>query len=287
MPSHAPSYGSQEYWEHRFHNDSGTFDWLADGHVLDESIRDALKNITDPIIFHIGCGTSALSGQLRKYVRKPRQIHNLDFAHQAIDLGRQADLKDLKQTNPSWTEEDCMRWSAGDLLDLSLIEREFEQSHRDGAPYDLIIDKSTTDSISCAEDVIVSLPYSLCADSYQDSPRQASVHPVNVLAVHMAALTPPSSGRWICLSYSSDRFRFLIDDSKTGLDGLLVEDHIPAGFPDPKVLWRLEKKYPVQAFQEPHPDSRNGPMHRPEVRNWLYILRRTEESVSEPSQRIP
>jgi EEF1A lysine methyltransferase 4 len=273
MPSMPPSFGSKDYWEQRFNNDPMAFDWLAPSEALDDAIKDAIEAFGGhrPTVLHIGCGTSDLSLRLRSHF-DPQFITNLDFALGAIEIGRNAEIMD------STASEGHMRWAVGDLLDLSFVESELRLNERKRHPYDIVIDKSTSDSISCAEDVLVRLPYSF-NDGMPDYLTTAKIPPINVLAVHLAALTPPSNGRWISFSFSDDRFPFLQAQWRDQPDEEPLDEQGDEAFPDPARLWRLEKKKAVPAPEQPSGHVQASPVYRPAIYHWLYVLLRTEETV--------
>jgi hypothetical protein len=122
-----------------------------------------------------------------------------------------------------------MRWDAIDLLDHNSLLIACKR----GA-YSVIIDKSTSDSIACADDVHIPLPYPIgLHDLTYDSDLIQSpdpVHPLHIIAIHLALVTRPGA-RWIALSYSNDRFPFV--------DGLYSSRPNLPGFPDTGTLWKL------------------------------------------------
>jgi ubiquinone/menaquinone biosynthesis C-methylase UbiE len=271
-----PSYGSQEYWNKRFISEPEPFEWLEAPDVLDPYLRDALQSSSEPNadVLHIGCGTSNLSYHLRTIIKEPERIHNLDYSDVAIDLGRQREeelcreerFEDQQPTSSATSES--MRWDTVDMLD----HQSFFRVCKTGA-YSVIVDKSTSDCIACCDDVRVQLPYTI--DVWSESStttelRRApeQIHPLHILAVHMAAATKPGA-RWIALSYSSDRFPFV--------DGLYSSrPHLP-GFPDTGKLWKLIDKREVQNQGRDSVDTvGDRVVHRPKSTHWVYIMERTE-----------
>ncbi|THW74887.1 hypothetical protein D6D19_04472 [Aureobasidium pullulans] len=145
--------------------------------------------------------------------------------------------------------------------------------------YDIIIDKSTTDAISCAEDVVVSLPYCININNINTSAtatipttvctqptfpqKAAAIYPPHILAIHLAYLARPGC-RWVVLSYSSSRF--------SDWEG----EEMPQGLPQPGELWKLVKHEKI--VQSPDPEDR---VHRPPEMHHLYILERTGVELKE------
>ncbi|KAF2002827.1 hypothetical protein P154DRAFT_561673 [Amniculicola lignicola CBS 123094] len=252
MPPQPPSFGSMEYWDGRFTSNSNPFEWLDAPTVLDPYLTEALKDTKEekPELLHIGCGTSLLSYHLRAHVKEPDQIHNLDYSSVAVDVGRKREVEiysvgekheeagppeastvvressgNISARNSDGqcqltsarsesvspqerSEPKYMRWSAANLLSHSSLLSVCKPS-----AYSVIVDKSTSDSIACADDPYVFLPYPLSTASNEPLPSQVErssepIQPVHILAIHLAVLTKPRA-RWIALSYSEDRYPFL------------------------------------------------------------------------------
>lgn len=209
-----------------------------------------------------------------------------------------------------------MRWSAANLLSHSSLLEVCKPS-----AYSVIVDKSTSDSVACSEDVKVPLPYPVGVAStgpissrISESPEP--IHPLHILAIHMALLTKPRA-RWISLSYSEDRYPFLhqqmppplqrvttattsqlptpaLTSREDGVsddgsdDELELDDDlddipqsvIDSGLPDPGTLWRLEAKHEIEVPPQISPNSTTNPAHLPKILHWVYILQRTDVKVS-------
>jgi hypothetical protein len=272
-----PSYGSQEYWNNRFTSEIEPFEWLGAPHVLDPFLHDALSNSKEeePKLLHIGCGTSMLSFHLRTITKSPDQIHNVDYSDVAIELGRRSEkesdkndrFEDIHTANGAINTS--MRWDAVDLLDHKSALTIFKPQ-----AYSIILDKSTSDCIACVDDVRLPLPYPI--DIPSDTPLDLSmretpepVHPLHVLAVHLAYVSKPGA-RWIALSYSGDRFPFV--------DGLYSSRPHVAGFPDTGMLWKLISKEELESKEKQGEVFNAGGTvtYKPKVSHWVYILQRTE-----------
>jgi hypothetical protein len=252
MPSSTPSFGDLEYWNKRFIKED-EFEWLADFTVLEPWLKREITERSCPQVLHIGCGSSALSMQLRDLVDSPQQIHNVDYSEVVVEKNRQREHKLLCTSKAS---TGMCRWSTLDLLSASQVS-EFEESEK---RYEVIVDKSTSDAISCSEDVLVDLPYHFNIDgsSQVSRPRERKVYPLHILAINLAYLASPGCS-WVVLSYSADRFSYWNDG------------HDAEGLPHPRELWRLERHENIE--QSPNPDDT---VHRPPVMHHLYILRRTD-----------
>jgi hypothetical protein len=262
MPSSTPSFGDLEYWNKRFDKED-EFEWLANFTVLEPWLKQAIAEKTVPQILHIGCGSSALSMQLRDLVDSPQQIHNVDYSEVVVKKNRQREYDLLRSLEAS--TEPC-RWSTLDLLSVSQIY-DFADP---GKGYDMIFDKSTSDAISCSEDVSVDLPYHFNIDgsSQVSQSTESKIYPLHILAINLAYLAR-SGCSWIVLSYSADRFLYWKDEITT--DGL----------PHPSELWRLERHEKIEQPLDP-----SDTVHRPPVMHHLYILRRTDTQLHRRELRI-
>jgi EEF1A lysine methyltransferase 4 len=295
------SFDSEAYWDHRFAASQSPFDWLTS---VDDSINVLEKFLVngsgketghleqnEQLILHIGCGTSELSFRLRHYVRQPSQVHNVDFSQQAVDGGRDKEKRRFASLGLDSAEAErrageigldaaWMRWSKADLLSLPSV---LSLVNKDGRLYDLVLDKSTSDAISCGDDV--QIPPAGHGTEQKPAPR--SMHAVEVLALHLAAVTA-TAGRWIVISYSAQRLWFLEylkNDSPTapsidGVDDLARRSFSPQDGRnlDPTNFWQLKKKQQMIAAQVECADYGDAQIHtvyRPQVYNWLYVLVRT------------
>ncbi|KAI1613244.1 hypothetical protein EDD37DRAFT_626938 [Exophiala viscosa] len=297
----APSFSSRSYWDDRFTGDQITFEWLLsvgdtiaiiNGIIVNSRIDgQGVSNDPKPRILHIGCGTSDLSLHLRELVRLPAQVHNVDFSEAAVEHGRMKELqsfhihpasidadrgRDGGVSGPAATEvserENWMSWSTVDLLSLPSVESLVGDG---GQLYDLIIDKSTSDAIACGDNITV-MPLWVQPDGRVP----ISMDPVDLLALHLAAVTAPA-GYWIVISYSANRFPFLESEAeqRDQCAEKSPSQHDTSRGVAPGRFWRLERKaqITVPATEEAVVGGAPGhTVHRPEIYHWLYVLIRTE-----------
>ncbi|KAL1622818.1 hypothetical protein SLS54_004838 [Diplodia seriata] len=204
-----------------------------------------------------------------------------------------------------------MQWSTLDLLSLPSITA---LASREGRRYDIIVDKSTCDAISCGDDVPVPLPHPLqmssssanssspSSSSSSPSPSSSSlssssspspspsasttvnIHPLHILALHLASLVPPG-GRWLALSYSGQRFPFFEPFPARADEGRLDAELLEKGFVHPGRLWRLERKEMVEVEEEGE-DGGGGLVHRPKTAHWVYVMVRSEVEVKLAGRRV-
>lgn len=164
-----------------------------------------------------------------------------------------------------------MRWSAVDLLDYNSVVKTCGQH-----TYSVIIDKSTSDAVSCADDVVCSLPYAVTTkqctvtrEKVEVEPSKVRVYSLRVMAVHLAIVAKPGA-KWVSLSYSAERFSIL---EKTAAN-IQKDDASEAGIPDPRLLWTIVGKHQIEAKQQ-EDSGVNGVTYRPKVYHWVYVLQRT------------
>jgi hypothetical protein len=301
MGPQPPSFASLEYWETRFQHNKSPFDWLlpAGASAFDKHITEALsiRSDSNSDVLHIGSGTSLLSFHLRNLVVDPRQIHNIDFSQNAVVWGIQTEEEYLGQSHNEerprkegqnggekarhndsrgtlgLADSQRMRWTQVDLLSLKSVMSAFQSSQ-----YALIVDKSCCDAIACGEDVEVPLPFEVYSSASQclgTSGRDANslsrfVHPVILLALHLALVTLPGA-RWVAMSYSSNRFPFLTNPD-TDEDAI---EMTAEGFPVPSDLWRLVCKEAAETTTERSNDTSSSVVHRPSTFHWIYVFERT------------
>lgn len=262
MPPKVPSFGSQSYWDQRFTKHTAPFDWLSAPTALDPFITEALRTLheAEPQILHIGCGSSLLSQHLKTHVRRARQVHNVDYSEVVINTEKRRETEQNPRTEDVTAS---MRWDAVDLLDCSSLLAACSP----GA-YAVIVDKSTGDAIACADDVVCPLPYAVSTRQHAATERvvakEVPVHPLHVVAVHLALVTKPGA-KWISLSYSSERYS-LLEGKANGTTN--------TGVPDPRLLWTVVGKHHMEA-KEQEDGGASGLTHRPKVYHWVYILQRT------------
>ena len=121
-----PNYGDKKYWEERYDEQSGTtFDWLEDY----ESIKPIIDNLgikKESSILNVGCGNSEFSEKM--YYEGFTHNYNIDISQNVIDFmkSRNKDKKGLHF----------------DVMDVC------EMAYKDET-FDLIIDKSTIDTVLC------------------------------------------------------------------------------------------------------------------------------------------
>ncbi|KAK8137958.1 hypothetical protein PG984_001338 [Apiospora sp. TS-2023a] len=269
-------------------------------------------NSAPPQILHIGCGSSNVSFQLRGLVDSPRQVTNVDYSENAVRKCRQREAAALSSAVLEESGAGSalgMRWETADLLAADSIARLGGGNDENGSFFfDVVADKSTCDAMGCADDAPVTLPFVSPRNGVQPgmdnsngscnnrnannnnnnnnkndddgaAATTARVHPMYLLALHMAVLTPPRTGRWCAISYSDDRFSFL-DGAEEEAEAPVGDDLLKRGFPDPRRFWRVERKERVTVAPPAAATESGGHVvHQPEIAYWLYVLGRTNGVV--------
>ena len=258
-----PEYHEASYWDSRFQHNPTPYEWLVSPAFFEPHITAAIEASRSPRpkILHIGCGSSELSYHLPKYVKRPSQVTNVDFSQEALDLGRKGDSR-LKP----------MKWKYMDLTDHEHVAHMLGDPMKDEGMFNVIIDKSTIDAVACGWPK----PLHICHHEWLDGQPNHGVTvregPLTnlplpcLMAVHLALLARPGC-RWVCVSFSAERFDFLkdplvLDERKAKLIPMTAGD-----------LWWLEKKEAIE-IEEYDYEGTTGTVHKPKVFYWLYILKR-------------
>lgn len=175
-------FDKREYWHDRFTTEN-RFEWLA---TSDEFMRileadvdfSRLKdNPCSSRILHVGFGTSDLQNHLR--AAGFRDVLNVDYEPLAVERGRAAEEARFGDVRMGYAVADATRLNA----ELGLLGGENGEGKGEmRRKFDLVIDKSTADAVSCGgEDAVLSMCRAV-----------------------RRCLTP--GGIWISLSYSQSRF---------------------------------------------------------------------------------
>lgn len=173
-------FDKQAYWRDRFASEK-SFEWLLTSTEFISLLEKPLSRLSpDARILHLGFGTSDLQNHLRK--RGFLNVTNVDYEPHAIERGRESEMQTFGDVR--------MKYAVKDATQLNL----------DGK-FDLVIDKSTSDAISCAGDEQI---------------RRMAAGVYKYLA---------EGGEWVSLSYSSSRFN---------VDGLPFNVDVMAKVPTPK-----------------------------------------------------
>lgn len=269
----APDYDSPEFWDVRFATGQDVGEWLNSGETLLETALSELESRHgfhggSPRVLHLGPGVSQLGFKLRDaYLERswsgnaivvsslfmlfdaPLQAlpthccqfqQNVDFSAEAVRLGQNAESHRKPDQAMHWQRADLLAWDH-----VSTLAR--------FAPFDVILDKSTSDAIATSSDQ----KYTSTDDmshvcpivrDYLSTQPTVTLSPVESLALHLVPLTQKNT-TWVTLSYSTLRF-----------------DNLPFL----KRYWTLRSRTPLKA--PPGPVSSSA--HAPEVFHWIYIMDR-------------
>lgn len=178
-------FDKQSYWHQRFSKEAA-FEWLLPSARFMEIMEPHLAKLSPSArILQIGFGTSDLQNHFR--ARGFLNITNVDYEPLAVERGHELERQafgDIK-----------MRYAVQDATQLNLHER-----------FDLIIDKSTVDAVSCGgETQVLRMAEGIKRCLANDDDNDAV---------------------WISLSYSSSRFE---------VENLPFEVEVMAQVPTPKL----------------------------------------------------
>ena len=127
---HRSEYANKDFWNDRFRESDGFFDWYADWDQLSQ-IKDLVSCDSNPKILMVGCGNSKLSEQM--YKDGYTDIVNIDISDVVIS----------KMTEIYSTSCPLMKWVVADATNMP----EFESD-----TFDIVIDKGTYDALACDKD---------------------------------------------------------------------------------------------------------------------------------------
>ena len=309
MPA-PPDFSSSTYWSTRFESER-SFEWLVRSEDLVPLIVDSFLHLwqsqesrsdacagSGPSsskpreagrkpwrILHLGCGTSTLGQDvqlaLQGTIRAPQH------GSLAMAKGEEVAVVDTDYVVPSHRCS-SIPFEQCDILDPRSLEtlihkcRKLARSAPDPEDqveeegfWDMVIDKSTADAISCGP----SIPR-----TPGSGPSSSDRHPLDVMADNLGGVVQ-QGGIWICVSYSETRFDGIAQVSP-GSTVLLnashdidkgTEAHRAGGSAVETPMWRLEKQVPHttgssrRVVKEAETER---VVYEPESSIWMYVLGR-------------
>ncbi|KAI3329889.1 S-adenosyl-L-methionine-dependent methyltransferase [Ustulina deusta] len=160
----AADFEKQSYWRNRFASETA-FEWLAPSATFISFMEPYLSPSGNQRILHLGSGTSDLHVRLRE--EGHQDVTNVDYEPLALDRGRQMEERFFGDVATKYAVADVTRLPT----DLPAPRA-----------FDLVVDKSTADAVSCGGD-------------------EAVLAMARGVRGCLAA-----GGLWISLSYSARRF---------------------------------------------------------------------------------
>lgn len=262
----APDYDNPDFWDDRFATGQDVGEWLNSGEALVDAVVSDLESrpVRRPRVLHLGPGVSQLGLKLRDACverhwngngivvsfsctihAQPISTHgdlrqNVDFSGEAVRLGQAYESQKPPSEAMHWQRADLLSWShVSDLLPF--------------APFDVILDKSTSDAIATATDRHFASTDDLsqicpAVRELLDTQPSIALSPVELLGLHLVPLTQKDT-TWIVMSYSTFRF---------GGNSILDQ------------YWTLRSRTPLKAPAGPVSSS----AYTPDVFHWIYILDR-------------
>jgi hypothetical protein len=182
-------FDKQAYWHDRFSTET-SFEWLLNSAEFVSIIKPILTSL-DPSsarILHIGSGTSDLQNYFRHLGFL--NVTNVDYEPLAAERGRELEQQAFGDVK--------MKYAVADATQLQISTENSNEERK----FDLVVDKSTVDAISCGGE--------------EQLRRMASC-----VREHLAP-----GAVWISMSYSASRFN---------IDGLPFSVEVLAKVPTPKI----------------------------------------------------
>lgn len=235
-------FSSPTYWSNRFSTEK-SFEWLIPSHlvvplVLDHiTVPDTREDEHEPEEdghvggrlgpktlrgLHLGCGTSDLGAGIQAALQDVYEADGVEMEIKVIDSDYVADTitRDDGSGLGSGSGSKGKGEGAGtilplDCLDLDDLATKSRIVLGEGRGWDFIIDKSTSDAISCGPLIPLPLSQSSARAGANDCiDIDTDVEPLEVLLGNMAKVTR-KGGRWISVSYSEKRYACLISNPGT------------------------------------------------------------------------
>ncbi|KAG0368837.1 S-adenosyl-L-methionine-dependent methyltransferase [Gamsiella multidivaricata] len=238
MVSGATPFDKQEYWSQRFDREA-SFEWLMPWTVLGPHLLalDLLPRDPSARILNLGCGNSDLPLDL--YRAGYQHVTSVDFVGSVVNRMRERCERAIgwpsSPSSPS-ARECPLQFLEMDCLDMSALPQ---------GSFQLCVDKSTSDAISCGDDDECTKLKTLCEQ--------------------VARVVVQPGGLWCVISYS----RFRQYEWTEGLG---------------QGLWRTERIEEVKVEQTRQQQQRidnagtqpeaGHTVHAPDVFMYLYINRR-------------
>ncbi|WWC88862.1 uncharacterized protein L201_003777 [Kwoniella dendrophila CBS 6074] len=267
----ATDFSSAEYWSKRFENEN-SFEWLISDEKLLPFIEEYLpssEGIDERFnILHFGSGTSSLGSSIQNHCKNS----NCDNKIQVYDSDY---VQTPSSSSSSSSSTSTVPFLLMDILSLKSIK---ENTPKDINlnKWDLIIDKSTCDAISCGSSLSPSNLFPSKEEEEEEEDEDMISHheePVNRLLYNLSK-TIIKGGKWLSISYSSNRFH--IDNNNNSENrnegnALMVQQY----------GWKLIEKKLISTTYLPNgksiKDFKTGKeriVHEPETGVWLYVLER-------------
>ncbi|KAL7937398.1 S-adenosyl-L-methionine-dependent methyltransferase [Trichoderma chlorosporum] len=167
-------FDKQTYWHHRFSTET-SFEWLLNSTDFISILKPLLTNFepSSTRILHLGSGTSDLQNHFRQLGFL--DVTNVDYEPLAAERGRQLEQQAFGDVK--------MKYAVADATKSLLLPSEVntQRTHTENK-FDLVVDKSTADAISCGGDEQVRRMISCIRECLADD------------------------GVWVSMSYSASRF---------------------------------------------------------------------------------
>ncbi|KLT39999.1 hypothetical protein CC85DRAFT_166945 [Cutaneotrichosporon oleaginosum] len=234
----AVDYSKKSYWRERLSREKDVgFEWLLPTAEILSTISDVVGEVnyasTPVTILHFGCGSSTLGVDLQRHLGDHFAISDADYASSSLHARDFADS----------TVSESFSSLQVPLYDIDVLDLKSLLSIAPTEGWDVFIDKSTADAISCSPP--------LPGVSY--SKHACNADEIDALSVLCANLRSVASRhcRWISISYSATRFDFLTDC--------------------PEASWHVVTKIPAR-LQATTSTKEGRVVHQPATGTWIWVL---------------
>jgi SAM-dependent methyltransferase len=285
-----PAYDAPEYWEKRFQNEY-EFEWLLGF----EDLKTILLDIPDKSwstassiptssaykrslpfgpnaliqphdrILHVGCGSSQLGVALAR--AGCTYVVNTDISATAIKHGleraqMEMGAESFSPATPDHPDKPYLTWIQSDILDM-------RDTFANGS-MDVVLDKGVLDAIACGDSDI---DVSVC-DGRGQRFRVNGEKTAQVVNEVGRVLRP--NGRWIVISYSSNRPMFHAETMITEPTSDIKPAQPPA---DSGWRWVSDPVRVIQAPDRELNESTGRTVFRPPIYHYVYVHRKLPISI--------